>query len=386
MFGKPLKLFRIFGFQVNMDWSWLIVMALIVWSLAGTVFPAQFAGLPIGIYLLMGVAAALGMFASIVAHELAHALAARQFGLPMKGITLFLFGGVAEMTDEPPSPKAEFWIAIAGPLASVGAGAAFLATAALGGLWNWPATVPAVLGWIGVINLILAVFNLIPGFPMDGGRVLRAGLWAWKHNLNTATRIASRVGAGFGLVLIVFGILEVLLVNPIGGVWMIMIGMFIRRAAQQSYRQLLVKQVLRGQHVRAFMNDHPLTVSPQLDLEHLVSDHVYRHHHTMFPVVDDGRLVGRVTTRQLQQVPQALWREHDVAQVAEPATEDNTIRADEDAMVALNRMGRDENQRLMVVDGEKLVGIVSIRDLLKFLTLTLELENEQDTGTAPLRG
>ena len=374
MFGKTITLFRVFGFAVRIDWSWIIIVALVVWSLAGGVFPRLYEGLYWGSYLVMGLAAALGLFASIVVHELCHSLVARRYGLPMKGITLFLFGGIAEMGDEPPSPKAELLMAAAGPAASVVLCGVFLGASLISGAAGGPMAVTGVLRWIGYINGVLVVFNLIPGFPLDGGRVLRAILWRWKGDLRGATRTASRVGAVFGAVLIGLGIVNLLLLNPIGGLWWILIGMFIRGAAKMGYQQVLVRQALQGEPVRRFMNPQPVTVPPSISVDELVSNFVYHYHYKMFPVVEDGRLAGCVTTRQIKQVPRAQWTRRAVGELAVGCSPENTIAPDADAVAALSQMNQHHVSRLMVVSDGRLEGVLSLKDLLRFLSLKLELE------------
>ena len=380
MFGKSIKLFTLFGFRVSIDLSWLIILVLVVWSLAGGVFPNQYPNLSGTIYFVMGLAAALGLFASIVFHELSHSLIARQYGLPMKGITLFMFGGVAEMSEEPPSAKAEFFMAVAGPVASYILAGLFFGIAMLGQSLGWAKTVIGVLQWVALINAIVATFNLIPGFPLDGGRILGSILWKTKNDLRAATQSASRVGMGFGVVLIGLGILSLLMGNPIGGLWWILIGMFIRAAAQQGYQQVLVRQALQGEPVRYFMNDSPITVPAESSIHDLVEKYVYRYHHKMFPVMKNNQLIGSVTTRDIGHVPREEWNDRPVEDVVNECDESNTIQVDADAMDALSAMHRDRNSRLMVLDASRLVGILSLKDMLKFLSLKMELEGSDGSN------
>ncbi|HMA53566.1 MAG TPA: site-2 protease family protein, partial [Acidobacteriota bacterium] len=285
MFGKPVTLFRIFGFEVKVDWSWLILGALIVWSLATGLFPVWYKGLEKADYWVMGVAGALGLFLSIVFHELWHSLIARRFGLNMRGITLFLFGGVSEMADEPPSPKAEFFLAVAGPISSVVLAAVFFAVSYLL-IGPGPATpVTGVLNYLGYLNLILAAFNLIPAFPLDGGRVLRAILWGSWNDLRRATRVASSVGAGLGAGLMFFGVLQFFMGRSVGGIWTFIIGMFVRSAARSSYQQLVFRDALSGVPVKKFMVADAVTVKPGTTVEKLVDDYIYKYHFKMYPVV-----------------------------------------------------------------------------------------------------
>ncbi|MFH0965707.1 MAG: site-2 protease family protein [Planctomycetota bacterium] len=383
MAGKGLKLFKVFGFTVRMDLSWLVILVLVVWSLGGGVLPNRYPGLARGTYYLMGLAGGLGLFASIVFHELWHSLLARTYGIQMRGITLFIFGGLAEMEDEPPSARAEFVMAAAGPASSAVLGALALGLARVGKTAGWPIPVWGIVEWIGILNLVLAVFNLIPGFPLDGGRILRAILWQWKRDLRYATRIASRVGSAFGLGLMGFGILRLLRLDPIGGLWYLLIGMFLRSAAMQGYQQVLIRKALEGERVRRFMSAEAVSVPPELSVADLVENYVYRYHFKMFPVVEGERLVGCVTTRQIREVPRDRWAQSRVGEISVGCEPGNVIGPDEDAMKALSRMQASRASRLMVVEEGRLAGILSLKDLLGFLSLKLELEGEVGGGNPP---
>ncbi len=383
MFGKGIKLFSLFGFPVRVDLSWVLIFLLLSWSLAAGLFPAQFPDMTKAQYWTMGTIAALGLFASIVAHEFGHSLVARRHGMPMKGITLFIFGGVAEMSEEPPTAKAEFQVAIAGPITSVLIGAICLGAAAAGNTLNWPKPVTGVLSYVGIMNVVLVVFNLIPAFPLDGGRVLRSALWKAKNNLKQATRTTSRIGMGFGVMLIVLGVLSIVTGNLIGGIWWVLIGLFLRGAAQSSYQQLLVRRVLEGEPVRQFMATEPITVPPTATIRDVVENYMYQHHHRMFPVTENGALVGCITSREIREVPRDQWEERVVRDVAHTCSDENTIEAGADAVKALKKMQRDGASRLMVVEGGKLRGTLTLKDLLKFLSLKLELEEDMPGQLPP---
>ena len=388
MFGKGFKLFTIFGFDVKIDLSWLIIGLLVTWSLAEGWFPGKYPDLSTRTYWLMGVAGALGLLVSIVWHELCHSLVARQYGLPMGGITLFIFGGVAEMTQESPSPKAEFLMALAGPVSSLVLGGILLLVVQVGEAAGLPDPVTGALFYLGVINIALAIFNLFPGFPLDGGRLLRAALWHWKKNLRWATRIASNIGSAFGMALIVLGVMQFIFAANSGGfivgVWYFLIGMFLRGAAKSAYQQVLLKQTLGGESVRQFMNDQPVTVEAQTSIDRLVEDYAYHYHHKVFPVMSDGELKGLVHTRAVKNFPREDWPNHTIAEITEEKTDNNTIAPDADAMDALSRMNKTQTSRLLVVENGELQGILSLKDLLGFFSLKIELE-EQEEPQAPQR-
>lgn len=375
MFGRSIHLFTVFGFAVRLDPSWFLVAVLWTWSLS-RFFPERYPGMSPGTYLAMGIAGTLGLFASVVIHELAHSLAARRYGIPMRGITLFIFGGVAEMAGESPHPKAEFWVAAAGPAMSFALAGLGLGAAALGRNLGAPMPVSGVIGYLALINVSLAVFNLIPAFPLDGGRMLRAMLWKWKGSLRQATRISSRIGSGFGLLLIALGVVQaVFLDNFGGGMWLFLLGLFLRNAAQMSYQQLLMRRAFEGEPVARFMQLDPVTVPRHISVAELVNEYVYRHHFKMYPVLDDsGRLVGCVTTRQVKEMPREEWERTTVGALASQCNPENTVRPDTDALQALSAMSRNGVSRLMVTDGDRLLGILTLKDLLKFFSLKMELE------------
>ena len=237
MFGKGINLFRLFGFQVQADFSWLILAFLITWSLATGYFPYQFPQLSPAQYWGMGILGALGLFGSLIFHELSHSLVARRFGIPMKGITLFIFGGVAHMDDEPQNPKSEFFMAIVGPLSSLLLAALLYGATQGGRAVGWPEPVNGIVSYLSFINMLLAMFNMVPAFPLDGGRVFRSALWAWTGDVRWATRLAARCGSGFGIVLMAWGGFSPLTGNFVEGLWYI-IGFFLYGAADQAYQDV----------------------------------------------------------------------------------------------------------------------------------------------------
>jgi Zn-dependent protease/CBS domain-containing protein len=376
MFGRRITLFKLMGFEVRLDASWIILAALITWSLAVGYFPAYVRGLPAEDYWWMAVVAAILLFLSIVVHEFAHSVVARANGLPMQGITLFVFGGVAEMGGEPERPGVEFWMAIVGPLTSVAIGAIsygiYRATKGV-----WPVPVTAVLHYLGWINGLLAAFNLIPAFPLDGGRVLRAAVWHSTGNLDRATRIASSIGQGFGMLLMAIGIVSLFFGSFVDAIWWFVLGLFLRGAASQSYQQMRIQGALEHESVSRFMHPDPITVPPNISVEDLIENYVYRFHHKMFPVVKDDaqHLAGCISTDQLKSIPREEWRQHSVQELMRPCSVDNTVTPDTNAVSALSKMRSSGLTRLLVVDKDRLLAIVTLRDLLDFLSLKLDLES-----------
>jgi len=376
MFGARMKLFKLFGFEVRIDASWIVIAVLVTWSLAAGLFPYLYPGLSRQIYWSMGVVGALGLFISIIAHEFCHSLMARRYGMSMKGITLFIFGGVAEMGEEPPTARAEFMMAIVGPLSSMAIGIVFYLIHRLGLAAGWSSPVNGVIYYIAYINGILAAFNLLPAFPLDGGRVLRSILWGAWDNLRRATRVSSTIGSAFGIGLIFLGILQFINGNVIGGVWMFLIGLFLRNAAQMSYQQLLVRKSLEGEPVRRFMTVNPVTVQSSLTVAKLVEDYIYKYHHKMFPVMEGEKLVGCITTRQVKEIPQEAWGRETIREAASPCSADNTISPATDAVKALGMMSQGGVSRMLVVENGRLVGLVTLKDLLDFFSLKVELEEQ----------
>jgi Zn-dependent protease/CBS domain-containing protein len=374
MFGRSYTLFRLVGFKVQVDVSWLLLALLVTWTLAAGYFPSQAPGLSAAAYWMMGIVGALGLFVSIVLHELSHSLVARWRGLPMTGITLFIFGGVAQMEEEPANAGTEFLMAIAGPLASIVLACGLYLLYLAGEANVWPATMLLVFRYLAFINGLLAAFNLIPAFPLDGGRVFRAVLWRWKHNLRWATRVASRTGSGFAIAFMGLGALDVFQGNVIGGIWLVLIGMFLQGTSGAAYRQLVSRQMLAGESVRSLLVPHPVTVPDSLSIKELVEDYIYPHHIDLFPVTDGPRLIGCISTQEVKGLAADEWGKRTVADLMVPCSAENTVEVDTNAMKALAVMNRTGHHRLVVRDGDRVVGVLTHRDMLKFLTIKMAVE------------
>jgi Zn-dependent protease/predicted transcriptional regulator len=384
IFLHRVKLFSLFGFEVSVDASWLLLAVLIAWTLAGSVFPGITPGLTRVEYWIMAGFATAGLMMSIVFHETAHSLVARHYGLPIRSITLFIFGGVAEMTAEPNRPRDELLMAAAGPAASLLLAAICYVLLIGVAAWDGPVTVAGVLWYLGLINFILAVFNLVPAFPLDGGRIFRAALWSWRGDLVSATRIAAGAGNLFGALLIVLGLIGVLQGDFVGGMWRFLIGMFLRGAASASYSETLARRLLAGIPIAQIMNPDPITLAPDTSVQAFIDDYVYRHHHRWFPVVEDGTVVGSVAMQQAASVDRALWPTIPVRRIMRPVSPDDAVEPDTDAYTALMQMRRSGQSRLMVLHHGRLFGMVSSRDLLDILSLERELHGYRSRPTGPL--
>jgi Zn-dependent protease len=370
--------------QVVADWSLALIFLLVMVNLAIGVFPAWHPGW--GALLTWGVAlgASVLFFGSVLAHELSHALVGRRFGIPVRRITLFIFGGMAHMEREPPSPKSELLMAAAGPIASLAIG--FVATL-LGGwaltdelaMFGDPMLAVAYAGplttlliWLGPVNILLGLFNLVPGFPLDGGRVLRAVLWAATRNLEKATRWASWGGQAVAWILIALGLTGLLSGGLLQGLWFMLIGWFLLNVARASYLQTVVHESLRGTRVADLMRRRVVTVSPALPVSVLVSDFLMAVDQQCFPVVDDERFAGLVCIDDVRRVPRDAWVETTVAQIMTPVSAIEPLPADAPATEALRKLElseRDIDQVPVVERDGSLLGLVRRQDILRWLRL-----------------
>jgi Zn-dependent protease len=357
---SSVRLGRIAGVDVGVNWSWLVVFALITWSLASGVFPDQDPGRSRPTYVAMALVAAVLFFASLLAHELGHALTARREGMELDGITLWLFGGVARFKGMFPSAGAELRIALAGPLVSLVIGAACSLLA-----WgvSLPGGVDGVLAWVGYVNVILLVFNLLPALPLDGGRVLRALLWGARDDFAWATNVAATAGRGLGYLLIGGGIALFIFQGAFGGAWLAFIGWFVLGAATAEQRFLAARQALAGLRVRDLMTADPVTVPSAHTLGEFVDDVAWGRRHTTYPVLEDGRFVGLLAFRCVSAVPRAEWDSRSVRSCMIPADDVPRLRPETPAIDALVALGESTANRGVVLDDGHLSGILSAADL-----------------------
>jgi CBS domain-containing protein len=266
-------------------------------------------------------------------------------------------------------------MAIAGPISSVVLGFAFYGVAWGMGLEGSPMVI-GIISYLAFINWIVAAFNMLPAFPLDGGRVLRSALWKYKGDLRWATNIASKAGSFFGIMLMVYGILNLFSRNPIGGMWYFIIGLFLKGAAETSYQQVMIKQNLRGETVSSLMRTDPVTVSPEISVKDLVENYIYRHHFKMYPVVENGRLIGCVHMNRIKEIDRRSWDDHTVRELTMDCSEGNTVAPKEDVTDAMTLMNKTGNSRLMVVEDGRLQGILAQKDIMKYLSIRMEMERQ----------
>jgi Zn-dependent protease/CBS domain-containing protein len=362
--GSSVRLGRIAGIEFGVNWSWLVVFALIVWTLASGIFPSTNPGLSKGTHIAMAIVAAFFFFLSILLHEFGHALQARREGIEIDGITLWLFGGVARFKGSFTSPGAEFRVAIAGPLVSLVLGALFVAIALIPGI---PSAVDGVVSWLGYINLTLLVFNLIPAQPLDGGRVLHSALWRLRGDFVWATRVAANVGRAFGYVLIAGGIAMFIFQSSFSGAWLAFLGWFLLNAATAEARYLLTQQALSGVRVRDVMTPNPVVVSADTTLGDFMDNVMLSQRHTTYPVVDDGRPVGLLPFRCVANVPRGEWDRRRVRDCLIALDQVPVLREDEEAVDALAELSQSAGGHALVVANGGLAGIVSTSDLARAL-------------------
>ena len=366
-----LKLGRILGFPVEVDWTWFVVFILVTAATrAGLLqrLPAQ--DYSSVVLLMAGAVGSLLFFSSLLAHELAHCWVARQLGIPISGITLFIFGGVARMKGEPSSSADELRMSLAGPVVSIFVGGFFYllwGTQRLPDLW-------AELAWyLAVGNALVALFNLVPAFPMDGGRALRAVIWSWTGNLQTATRIASGMGQTFGWLLVFYGVMQ-FITGDFGGVWFALIGLFLQNAAQSAYQQVQWQKAMQGLIVRDLMNREPRTVPPDVPVEQAVYDFFLREPTDAVPVTLDGEVLGVLHVSDLRGLPREQWAATLVKDVMRPVNPDCLVVPSADAWDVLTGMGQDTTAPLLVVEEGKLAGTLTQEELAKQIRLRMQLK------------
>jgi len=365
------RVFKIFDIDIRIDSSWIFIFGLITWALAGHYFPSQYPGWSPWQYWGVGIAASVLLFASVLAHELTHSLVARSRGEEVRSITLFIFGGVAEIAHEPETAGKEFVISLAGPLSSLVIAFMFF------GIWiaMRGASVPiaALARYLTIINVLLALFNMIPGFPLDGGRVLRAIAWKITGNLKRATRIASISGQAVAFVLIVFGVFQILKGFFFNGLWISLIGWFIHSGATRGYREVLVKEMLKDVRVKDIMDTTFETIEGSISVQELMEEYILKKRERVFLVTEDGDLAGIVCLDDVKAVSAGKRKDTTVKDIMTPSDSLETVSQEDDGGEVLARLASGKINQVPVIEAGKIKGIVCRSNILDFLHLRTEL-------------
>jgi Zn-dependent protease/predicted transcriptional regulator len=368
------SLFRIAGIEVVIDYSWFIIFFLVIYTMAESYFPQAQQQYSNRQYWIMGAAAALLFFISILLHELAHSFVAVKNGVRVTSIRLLIFGGLAQVESEPKTGKQEFLIALAGPATSMMLGMFFLAIYSFYAFSNRTSPVAGIAFWLGSANILLALFNLIPGFPLDGGRILRALLWDHWDDMPRATKVVSQFGSAFAVFLIILGILQFLITQSIiSGLWLVFIGLFMKQSAVGSYQGVMMKRALSGVQVRQIMTERIVGVDWLLSIEELVQNYIYRHQFTQFPVFNREEFVGMVSLAGVKTISKDLWGFKQVRDIMTPVEFVPCLQPTDDAGEALTRMVSSDIENMPVVENGNLMGLVSRRDIMNFFKIKSDL-------------
>lgn len=370
MLSNAVKLFSLNGIDIKLDPSWALLAALITWSLSQRYFPTVFPDQSSSTYLIMALVAMLCLFASLLLHELAHSIVAKHHGVPIHGITLFLFGGVAEIEAEPQSAQVEFWVAIAGPAMSFCLALGFWSLSWITEFLSASEIVIEVLSYLATINLILGFFNLAPAFPLDGGRVLRAYLWHKNGDLLKATETAAKSGVVFAYVLMALGLMALFQGAVITALWQILIGGFVLVAARLSYQSQLAHVVFEKKTVGDLMHRDPIVVDPEVTLAEFVNKILLRHSISFVPVVEDEVLLGYIDQSMLSKIDRENWTSTRVGDVFAGLDEATTTAPDVPVEALLAMISNTGVRKFLVVSGHKLLGVISLADLTRHLTLS----------------
>jgi Zn-dependent protease/predicted transcriptional regulator len=369
--GTSIRLGKIFGVEIGIHWSWIFIFFIVTWSFAAGVFEEFYPDWSTQQRWVGGALVSAVFFVSVLLHELSHAIVSNRNGLPVKTITLFVFGGVANLSKEPDSAKLEFKIAVVGPLTSLALGALFAALWAA--LYNVNDGVAGICANLALINASLAVFNMLPGFPLDGGRVFRSIVWGRNHNRLRATRTASLVGEWIAYGVMAIGVVETLFIG-LGGLWLLLIGFFLKNAAQASYEQLLLETTLSGIHARDVMKKDFNSVPPDVNIEELVQDYVLRRNARCFAVIAAGEFAGLVTLTDIRNLEREEWPTTSVYRAMTPRSRLHTVGPDEDMTAVLQLMAQHDVNQVPVVWGREIVGMLERGDVMRFIQVRRDLD------------
>lgn len=372
---NSLVIGEIRGIKIEINASWLIVFGLVTFMLATSFFPLNYPHWDPALFWPLGALMALSLFASVLLHELSHSLVSIRNGIPVKKITLFIFGGVAQIESEPDEPIKELKIAIAGPAMSIFLSIMFSFSAGIAEVLVGSEYIVVPLKYLATVNLVLAIFNMVPAFPLDGGRVLRALIWYFKGDLRSATKTASSIGGFFGYFLIFTGIFQALGGQIFGGLWFVFIGWFINQASQTSYQQTLVTDIFKKIKVREFMTQDVVVVDYHKTIKDLVEDYFYTRKYKIFPVRKIDEIIGVIGLNEIKSIPKDQWEEKLVVEAVRPLTEDMVVSPECTVTDTLKHLAKNGLGRILVMEGDQLLGIVSNTDVLNYIRIYSELEN-----------
>jgi len=311
-----------------------------------------------------------------------HSVVAIRNGIQVSGIRLLIFGGVSQLSEEPDTPSVEFKMALAGPLSSLVLGMAFLGSSVLSRRFGLPATVTAPAFYLGYINVLLGVFNLLPGFPLDGGRVLRSIIWYFTGNLRRSTSIAATLGRGIAYTMIFIGIAGPFFTNNLSLIWFILLGWYLLRAAQAEYQQVLYHEALENVKVSEIMTPDPETVSPDVSVQGLVEEHFLKHNWVAYPVVENGTVQGMVTLKSVQNLPRSEWNTTRVGAIMRPLSSDIVTQPDAEVLDILQKLVTKAEGRMVVVQDGRLVGILTGTDVTRATIRRLHLKEQMGRPAA----
>ena len=370
---SSFRLGRIAGIEIGIHYTWILAFILFSWLLAQSIFPQINPGFTVTTYWILGITGTLLLFISVLLHELAHSLVAQSRGLPVSSITLFIFGGVSNLSEEPAKPKLEFFMAIVGPLTSLVLAGIFWGAVQL--LRNDKGPMTVLLSYLAQINLFLALFNLLPGFPLDGGRVLRSILWSTTHNLNKATNIAAIVGRLFGWGFIAYGVYVALFIQGgfVSGLWIAFIGWFLSNAADTARQEVTLREHLGGAKVKDVMYPKPEAISPKTMVAEVVRDIFRQRYRRAVPVCDEGHPVGVVTITDVRELPQEKWASTPVEQIMtrQPLY---SVTPEDDLNSAMKLLAQHDLNQVLVINEGQCVGLLSRADIISYLQLSQELK------------
>jgi Zn-dependent protease/predicted transcriptional regulator len=370
---KSFRLTTLFNIPVDINVTWFIIFGLVIFTLAQAYFPITNPELSKATHWAMSILSALLLFSSLLAHEFAHALVAEKNKLHINGITLFVFGGVAHMSREPQSPMIEFKMAIAGPIMSFFLALIFFSLSNFFFLIHFPSSIISITNYLFLINMMVGLFNLIPGFPLDGGRILRSALWGYFKDIRKATAVASGIGKAFAYFLMGLGFFTLFSGALIAGVWFIFIGLFLQEAADVSYKQIVMKKILGNVYVKDLMTKDIITVPPDIPLNKLVNDYFFRYRHASFPVIEDDLLLGLVTLHDVKEIPKRSWSKKFARNVMLPIHNKLVIQKSAHATSAMTKMANNGVGRLIVIEGKKMIGIISQKDIMLLFQFKQEI-------------